>query len=344
MPVLTTKLGDAPSSVPTRNAYVSIAPAAERRRGRVVSPTRSLSTRRILRRRASAAAAVTASPGRLGGYIDHRGKRRELVAYRGPGQSTLVIDHEHGSRADCRLVAHLAADEPVSNARVVASVYLADERRPRCRRVTREDIKVAPATELHAGRIIVSDAVPAGSADVLIDRHGRVYRLEFAASAHMKIPQARWHSYPPEGHEGPVAIVSLRTVIGALEDYERARALTCDWLAAYNEDPTVSTTALHGELRRVFSSRIVLNRGLREAVRESVATNGVSYSQIAMLCGRIKRDARGNLSGETSWLARRLGVAPEGGKSAPTPWIHSDVLALIARHGLKISPREAELA
>ena len=158
--------------------------------------------------------AIKTSSGYLGSYIDRGGKRREVVAYRGPGRA-LVIDHEQG-RADCRLVAHLAADEPFANARTVASVYLADACRPRCRRVTRGGTKVAPATELHAGCIIDSEAVPAGGVDVLVDRHGHVYRLELAASAHMKIPQARWHSYPPQGHEGPAAIVSLRTVIGAL--------------------------------------------------------------------------------------------------------------------------------
>ena len=309
----------------------------ERRHARRRSAPKAGGRRRVRTRN------VKASGGYLGSYLDRGGKRREVVAYRGPGQSTLVIDHEQGTRADCRLVAHLAADEPFANARMVASVYVADARRPRCRRVTREDLEVAPATELHAGRIIDSDAVPEGGADVLVDRHGRVYRLELAASTHMKIPQARWHSYPPEGHEGPAAIVSLRTVIGALEDYEPARALTCDWLVAYDEDPAVSTTALHGELRRVFSSSIVLNRRLREVVRESVAANGVSYSQLAMLCGRIKRDARGNLSGDTSWLRRRIGVIPEGGKATPCCWVHSDVLALIASRALGISPREAEL-
>ena len=50
----------------------------------------------------------------------------------------------------------------------------------------------------------------------------------------------------------------------------------------------------------------------------------------------------GHVTGETSWLARRLGILPEGGKEAPTPWIHSDVLALIARRGLGLSPREVE--
>jgi len=112
--------------------------------------------------------AIKTSSGYLGSYIDRGGKRREVVAYRGPGQSTLVIDHEQGTRADCRLVAHLAADEPFANARTVASVYLADARRSRCRRVTREDLEVAPATELHAGCIIDGEAVPAGGVEVLV--------------------------------------------------------------------------------------------------------------------------------------------------------------------------------
>jgi hypothetical protein len=54
-------------------------------------------------------------------------------------------------------------------------------------------------------------------------------------------------------------------------------------------------------------------------------------------------DQRGNISGETSWLARRIGQLPEGGHSTPTPWIHSDTLALIARQGLRIAPRDVEL-
>jgi hypothetical protein len=66
-------------------------------------------------------------------------------------------------------------------------------------------------------------------------------------------------------------------------------------------------------------------------------------SEIAMRCGRVKRDSAGNESGETSWLARRLGILPEGGRDTPTPWVHSDVLALIARLGLGISPREVEV-
>jgi hypothetical protein len=102
-------------------------------------------------------------------------------------------------------------------------------------------------------------------------------------------------------------------------------------------------TALRGELLRVQDSPIVLNRGLREAVLGVVERQGLSMSEVAIRCGRVKRDAAGNESGETSWLARRLGLLPEGGRKTPTPWIHSDVLALIARDGLGISPREVEL-
>ena len=49
-------------------------------------------------------------------------------------------------------------------------------------------------------------------------------------------------------------------------------------------------------------------------------------------------------SGETSWLARRIGVTPRGRvRPQPTPWIHSDTLALIAREGLGLCPNEVEL-
>jgi hypothetical protein len=42
-------------------------------------------------------------------------------------------------------------------------------------------------------------------------------------------------------------------------------------------------------------------------------------SEIAIRCGRIKRDANGNESGETSWLARRIGTLPESGRTGGDP-------------------------
>ena len=86
----------------------------------------------------------------------------------------------------------------------------------------------------------------------------------------------------------------------------------------------------------------MLNRRLREVVLATIGRNELSMSEIAIRCGRVKRDSRGNESGETSWLGRRLGLLPEGGQRTPTPWIHSDVLGLIARSGLGLSPREVE--
>ena len=87
----------------------------------------------------------------------------------------------------------------------------------------------------------------------------------------------------------------------------------------------------------------MLNRALRETALATIQREELSLSEIAIRCGRVKRDLRGNESGETSWLARRLGMLPEGGRDTPTPWIHTDVLALIARRGLGVSPREVEL-
>jgi hypothetical protein len=279
----------------------------------------------------------------LGKYIDRDGERREVVSYHGADRSTLVIDQQPGTRADQRLVAHLAADEPIENARTVACVYLADDRHPRCRHLTRDDIEVAPATELQPEPADERGGVTDVGEDDLIDKHGRVYRLQLAVLAGMKAPQARWHSYPPAGHEGPPATVTVRSVIGALENYEPACTLTRNYLAAHEEDREVSTSALRSDLRRVSSSRIVLNRGLREAAAHVVASQGISYSEIATRCGRVKRDVHGCVSGHTSWLARRMGAKPEGGEITASPWVHSDVLALIARQGLVISPREAEL-
>lgn len=135
----------------------------------------------------------------------------------------------------------------------------------------------------------------------------------------------------------------MREAIASLESYEPVRTLTLRALALHRADPAVSTTILRLERDRIDASPILLNRGLRRAVLASTMGQGLSMSEIAIRCGRIRHDSRGNSSGETSWLARRLGIAPESGRSTPTPWIHSDVLALIARHGLGISPREVEL-
>lgn len=270
----------------------------------------------------------------LGRYREDR--PREIVLCTGAGGSKLVIDRDASTLGDRRLVAHLAPDEPARNAALVCSLYLADRRE--CRRVEPSDLEIVPVA-------IAAD----GDADAdvpeitLGDADGRRHRLEPVAAGGMSIPELRWLRLPPDDHAGPAQVVSVRDVIGGVEDYQPARDLTARAVARHGDDPKLSVATLRAELGRVAASRIVLNRGLREAVLEVSRRDGLSMSEIAVRCGRIKRDARGNISGETSWLARRLGLLPEGGEFRPTVWVHSDVLALIARGGLGLSPREVEL-
>ncbi len=191
-----------------------------------------------------------------------------------------------------------------------------------------------------------TDELPAHTADGHDDaadwsvRTNRCLHALLPLPCEMSIPQLRWTRAV---NGGPAVAVSLRSAIAFLESYEPFCRHTRDALARHGGDPSVSSTSLGSELARVQRSPIVLNRGLREAVLARVGRGETSMSEIAMRCGRLKRDAKGNRSGETSWLARRIGLLPEGGHRLPTPWIHTDVLALIAREGLDIAPREVEL-
>ncbi len=277
----------------------------------------------------------------LGQYVDHAGRAHELVACPGAGGSVLVVDRDAVTLGQRRLVAHLACDEPAENARLVCEHYLADDRGRWCRPVIGEDLTIVPYfQEIDSDLPPEPDALPDG--DVVADRHGRTYQAQLI-STRASIPEMRWLQYPPGGQLGPVRVLSTREVIAAVESYEPIRTLTQGVVTAYRQNPEVSVSVLRGEIQRLCASRIVLNRRLRETVLKIAQAEGLSLSEIAMRCGRVKYDSRGNVSGETSWLSRRLGLAPEGGETSPTPWVHSDVLALIARRGLGISPREVEL-
>lgn len=275
----------------------------------------------------------------LGRYVDGEGRPREIVALPGAARSTLIADRDVATRADRRLVAHLAPDEPRENGALVCASYLDQVRLCgcRCRPLASDDFDAPPFDiddALSHREDVAADAEP-------VDREGAVYRLHERASSKVA-RELRWRRDPaPVGLRA--ATVSVRDAIAALESYEPIRALTLRALARARGSREVSTAVLQAELVRVQRSPIVLNRGLREAVLARVLKEGLSMSEIALRCGRVKRDARGGETGETSWLARRLGLVPEGGKGTPTPWIHSDVLALIARHGLGVSPREVEL-
>jgi hypothetical protein len=275
----------------------------------------------------------------LGGYADGRGELREVIACSGAGGTTLVIDRDRVTHGDARLVAHLAADESATNATLICELYLRDAaaRDCRCRLVTAEDALIAPFADR---RDPCEQTRAATLAAPPLDRCGRTYSLE-RVSGDMSIPELRWcRGARDQGAEHEP--LSLREAIAALESYEPVCALTLHALALHRDSGEVSTTVLRAELVRIRESPIVLNRRLRDVVLGAVRRQELSMSEIAVRCGRVKRDRKGNESGETSWLARRIGLAPEGGHDTPTPWIHSDVLGLIARRGLGISPREVE--
>jgi hypothetical protein len=278
----------------------------------------------------------------LGRYTDDSGGSREVVGLAGANGSRLVIDRLARTLGDQRLVAHLAADEPAENAQVVASLYLADAEGRHCRRLATEDLTADPFAASGPDRGTVLEQPIEASETQLIDGRGYTYRLERARNG-SSIQELRWHRHPPGDAGGRPKLVSVRHVIGSLESYEPARSLTTQALVVHNSEEAVSVAILRAELHRVNTSRIVLNRGLREAVLAAVNGRGLSMSEIAIRCGRLKRDGNGNESGETSWLGRRIGLLPEGGQSAPTPWVSSEVLALVARAGLGAAPHEVEL-
>jgi hypothetical protein len=275
----------------------------------------------------------------LARYTDRDGGLREVLARRGAAASVLVIDRDAYSRGDRRLVAHLDADEPRENARIVCAEYLSrvTGERLRCRALEPADLERGPNGSPYEPPCHQSPSLIVGGAC-----HGSSvprFRLRCIPPGE-QLMQLRWWRCGPGW---PARPVSVREAIATLESYEPVRTITTAALAPERQRCGVSTTVLRAELKRVLESPIVLNRGLREATLARIEHGELSMSEIAIRCGRTKRDLAGNESGETSWLGRRLGLLPEGGKSEPTPWIHSDVLALIARCGLGIAPREVEL-
>jgi hypothetical protein len=279
----------------------------------------------------------------LGCYRDPFGRSREVIARRRADGCVLVVDRDAQTRGDGRLVAQIAAEEPVANATLVCGLYLRDPRRGCCRRVTVEDLTARTPPQQdeescqHARGVDVS--LRHG-----ITTEGEHYGIELLRTD-LAARELRWCRRQSHGSSASVPLaVCLREVIGAAESYQPALAITRQALSKYRMDANVSTAVLRAELERLSGSPIVLNRELRRKVLAAVEHRGVSLSEIAIRCGRVKRDPKGNMSGETSWLARRVGMLPESGSGRRTPWIHSDVLALIARNGLGISPREVELA
>lgn len=278
----------------------------------------------------------------LGSYLDDAGRSREIVSAHAAAGSRLVVDRDRLTRGDRRLLAHLAADEPAGNAKLTCDLYLAEPSLRRCRAVVADDLSAAAGAEWDQQARYDCGEGAAAETQERCDAQGNSYLLA-TVFARRSTPELRW-CVGSGAADAPKRPVSVRDVVGALESYEPVRTLTAAAIHRHRDDRAVSVATLSTELERLNRSRIVLNRGLREAVVAAVTASELSMSEIALRCGRLKRDRRGTLSGETTWLARRLGLVCEGGASAPSPWVHSDVLALIARQGLGIAPREVEIA
>jgi hypothetical protein len=254
---------------------------------------------------------------------------REVIVRAGKDGARLVIDRDPLARGRERLLGQLGPDEPNTNAALLCDHYLrTPPERRRCRAPARAD-------ELAAS----SESPPREDPDWSVRGAGFEHALR-AVPGGMSIPELRWTR---TAGPGTTVAVSLRSAIALVEGYEPFCRYSRHALSRHADDLAVSTTTLATELTRVLCSPIVLNRGLREAVLTKVGRGEMTMSEIAIRCGRLKRGARGSRSGETSWLARRIGLLPEGGRRIPTPWVHTDVLALIARDGLGIAPREVEL-
>ncbi|HEY2632365.1 MAG TPA: hypothetical protein VGI26_08310 [Solirubrobacteraceae bacterium] len=276
----------------------------------------------------------------LSSYLDKHGRLRELLTLPGHGGSVLVLDRDAATLCDRRLVAHLAADEPPENVALVCRHYLEDPAGRWCRRVQREDLLADPIAVSTQGAVTPD---PLDISEELTDEDGRVYSIGLFSAGEGSTAQLQWCRGQAAGAGPRIERVPLRDVIAVFERYEPMRALTEQALARHGDDPDLLVTRLRSEFERLCASPVVLNRGLREAVLHATDSLGLSLSEIAFRCGVVKRDRNGKTSGETSWVARRIGLMPEGGEKRITPWVHIDVLATIARKGLGVSPREVEL-
>ena len=253
----------------------------------------------------------------LGSYHDWRGHPREIVALSGAGESVLVLDRDAITLGDRRLLAHLAADEPPENAAVVSRCFLSQARRARCtcRLLSDSDLRAIP----FADELEPTDARPGRSIErTLRDSVGRSYRIEHVAST-MSIPELRWCRYCPDEADHAREPLSVRETIACLERYGPVLALTRQALTSNLRSGEVSIVVLRAELVRMQESPIVLNRALRAAVVKAVERGGQSMSEIAIRCGRIKRDSAGNASGETSLAGSTAWLAARGRPSQADP-------------------------
>ena len=159
----------------------------------------------------------------LSQYTDCQGYHREVLACPGAAGSVLVLDREHATHGDRRLVAHLAADEPAENAAIICASYLQDiaTSHCRCRALTSEDLYRTPFAEQPVAQMSIKPA----TYPQLVDRLGRSYRLQPLQTG-MSIPELRWCRGRGGLMSEPCQPVSLREAIASVESYEPMCTLT----------------------------------------------------------------------------------------------------------------------
>lgn len=152
----------------------------------------------------------------LGRYVaPDTGQAREIVSLPRPDGSTFVVDYLASTLGDGRVVAHLAADEPPENDRIVTAMYLADDTRGHCRPLTAQDLELTrhttPAPPNTGGT-----ALPATP---LRDARAHLYRIREVVGEG-SVPELRWTRSRHPGQGEPFEALTLRDVVARLEDYE----------------------------------------------------------------------------------------------------------------------------
>ena len=141
---------------------------------------------------------------------------RELVVV--PLSSgALLIDQAAGHHGDRRLVGRIDADEPAENTRILARLYLQDPSRGRCRRLLPGDLDPNPDDVPAEGPNTVRWDAP------LVAGIGATFRIQVLDTDSGEV--LRWTRTVVGQAEQSVA-VSLRHVVGQLQDYQPAMAMT----------------------------------------------------------------------------------------------------------------------
>ena len=111
---------------------------------------------------------------------------RKLIGLARPDGSTFVVDRLARTAGDGRVVAHIAASERPENACIIAEMYLADERRRRCRLLSADDLaRTRPASSPASIASTVLDHAP------LLDGEDYCFRIRELTTGR-SVPELRW--------------------------------------------------------------------------------------------------------------------------------------------------------